>query len=99
MKTHVVKSWPQFFTQLLAGHRTHELRRNDREYQVGDRIELHEYNPNSSTYTGRACTVEVTSMTSTQEPCAVSEEALNKDFCILSVRLVPHQRTAGSPLS
>lgn len=98
MKTHVAKSWPRFFTQVLAGIRMHELRRNDRDYQVGDRIELREYNPESGAFTGRMCTVEVTSMTSAQEPCAVSEEALHRDFCILSVRLVPHEMTAGSPL-
>lgn len=88
MKTHVVKSWPRFFAQLSTGNRMHELRRNDRDYRVGDFIELHEYDPDADAYTGRVCTVRITSMTSAREPCAVSEEALHHDFCILSVRRV-----------
>jgi hypothetical protein len=88
MKTHVVKSWPKFFSHISAGIRTHELRRNDRDYRLGDRLELHEYTPETGTYTGQVCTVEITSLTSTQETCAVSGEALNRDFCILSVKRV-----------
>lgn len=86
MTVHVLKSWPQFFTRLSAGTRTHELRKNDRDYHEGDFLELREYNPSTNEYTGRVCTVQITSMTSTDEPCAVSKEALHPDFCILSVR-------------
>jgi Domain of unknown function (DUF3850) len=86
MKVHVVKSWPEFFSRLAVGTRTHELRRNDRDYQEGDVLELHEYNPALMDYTGRVCTVQITSITSVQKPCAVSKEALHTDFCILSVR-------------
>lgn len=86
MKTHLLKSWPQFFGQIFGGKRMHELRRNDRDYGVGDHIELMEFDPQLGTYSGRVCHVEVTSMTSTQEPCAVSEEALHHDFCILRVK-------------
>lgn len=88
MKTHVLKSWPRFFQQLSNGNRTHELRRNDRDYQVGDLMHLHEFDPKPREYTGRTCMVEVSSMTSSDEPCAVSDEALHRDFCILSVKLV-----------
>jgi len=89
MKMHVVKSWPKFFDAILTGSRTHELRRNDRSYHVGDFLELHEFDPVSSLYSGRVCRVQVTSITSAEEQCAVSEEALHKDFCILSVQKRP----------
>jgi len=88
MKTHVLKSWPRFFQQVLDGKRTHELRRNDRDYRIGDHMELREFDPKAGAYTGRICMVEITSMTSSQEPCAVSDEALHRDFCILSVKQV-----------
>ena len=88
MTTHVLKSWPRFFQQLLEGNRTHELRRNDRDYRIGDRMELREFDPKADAYTGRICCIEITSITSSQEPCAVSDEALHRDFCILSVKRV-----------
>lgn len=88
MTTHVVKSWPRFFEPISSGTRTHELRRNDRDYRLADRLELREYDPETHAYTGRVCTVEITSLTSAQEPCAVSEEALHREFCILSVKRI-----------
>jgi hypothetical protein len=86
MTTHTVKSWPRFFDPILLGTRTHELRRNDRAYAVGDLVELREYDPETKIYSGRVCIVEITSITSQDEPCAVSAEALHGDFCILSVK-------------
>ena len=85
MRIHVLKSWPRFFSQLVAGDRTHELRRNDRDFRIGDLLELHEFEPTTRRYTGRVCTLVVRSITSVAEPCAVSSEALDPDFCILSV--------------
>lgn len=88
VRTHELKSWPRFFRPIVAGERTHELRRNDRDYQVGDRVLLREYDPDSQRYTGSFCEAAITSMTSRDVPCAVSDEGLNRDFCILSVRVV-----------
>ncbi len=90
MKTHVLKSWPKFFDPVSSGTRTHELRRNDRDFHVGDVLELHEFDPTAHAYTGRVCRATITSMTSADEPCAVSAEALHPAFCILSVRVAEH---------
>jgi hypothetical protein len=92
MKTHVVKSWPKFFGPIVAGIRVHELRRNDRNYNVGDYLELREYDPEKGTYTGRIGMVEITSITSKDEPCAVSGEGLSGEFCILSIKRVAIQK-------
>jgi hypothetical protein len=86
MPVHVLKSWPQFFQPILDGTRCHELRRNDRNFSVGDVLELHEYDPLSHSYSGRVCSADVTSMTSNEVPCAVSDVALNPDFAILSIK-------------
>ena len=48
---------------------------------------LHEFDPVGKCYTGQECRVQVTSMTSFSQPCAVSDEAMNPNFCILSIRL------------
>jgi len=55
MKTHELKCWPEFFTPILTGEKMFELRRNDRDYKVGDRIMLKEYDPDDGSYTGRYC--------------------------------------------
>lgn len=86
MKIHRLKSWPPFFNALVAGERMHELRRNDRDFVVGDLLELHEFDPTRGDYTGRVATFSVTSITSSDVPCAVSAEALDPRFCILSVK-------------
>src|SRR5450432_3244168 len=83
---HKVKSWPQFFEAALSGNKTHEVRRlTDRDYQVGDRLCLQEYDPITGTYLGRELMVRITYMTSAEIPCALSEECLHSDFCILSI--------------
>jgi hypothetical protein len=51
-KIHHVKSWPQYFKPIKAGFRTHELRRNDRDYNVGDLMVLEEFDPATKGYTG-----------------------------------------------
>ncbi len=42
MKTHRLKTDPEPFAALWDGRKTHELRYNDRNYQVGDRLFLEE---------------------------------------------------------
>jgi hypothetical protein len=85
--THELKSWPEFFNEILAGRRTHELRRDDRGYDVGDTLRLCEYLPTEDKFTGRTTDVVVTSLTSAERPCAVSDAGLSEGFCILSIRL------------
>lgn len=87
-RTHSLKSWPRFFNPISMGHRTHELRRNDRDFQEDDVLELREFDPVTQNYTGKSCRVVIISMTSAHVPCAVSDEALHPDFCILSVRRI-----------
>ena len=85
---HKLKSWPQCFDPIVNGDRRHDLRRNDRNFQAGDMLELHEFDPSRKVYTGRQFEVEVTDITSNDRPCAVSEKALTDGFCILSIRPV-----------
>src|ERR1700722_8161700 len=83
---HKVKSWPQFFEATLSGAKTHEVRRlTDRDYRVGDRLVLQEYSPTTKTYSGRELVLRITYITSAEAPCALSEEFLPPEFCILSI--------------
>jgi len=83
---HELKCWPQFFEAIAKGQKRHDVRRaDDRDFRVGDRLRLREFDPQSQCYTGREQTVRVTYITSAKQPCALSECALNPDFCILSI--------------
>ena len=85
---HDVKCWPHLFSTIARGEKRHDLRRSsDRDYAVGDKLLLREYDNRSGTYTGRTLTVTITYMTSADMPCALSDEALHPDFCILSIAL------------
>jgi hypothetical protein len=85
---HQVKSWMRLFGPTAAGKKTHELRYNDRNYQVGDVLDLQEYDQKIKSYTGRSLKVEITYMTSAENPCAMSAVGLNEGFVILSVKKI-----------
>lgn len=42
-KTHVLKIEKHYLDQVIAGNKTFEIRKNDRDFQVGDRVVLQEY--------------------------------------------------------
>ena len=88
--THELKCWPKFFAAIANGHKRHDLRRAaDRDFRVGDRLRLREFDPDRAAYTGQTQCVWVTYITSADMPCALSEQALNPDFCILSIAPQP----------
>jgi len=59
MNEHVLKTWPVFFADVEAEAKTFEIRKNDRNFQVGDILRLAEYDPKRKAYTGRECRVVV----------------------------------------
>lgn len=50
---HVLKIHPAPLADLLSGAKTAEVRRNDRDFQVGDTVRLMEVNPETLNWTGR----------------------------------------------
>jgi hypothetical protein len=61
--THDLKCWPEFFQAVVEGRKPFEIRENDRDYQVGDTLALHEWEPSTEKETGRHAFVRVTYMT------------------------------------
>jgi len=52
MKTHELKTWPRAYDAMKAEVKTFEFRKNDRDYEVGDRLLLRRYDPAIEEYTG-----------------------------------------------
>lgn len=88
MTKHHVKSWLHFFKAINDGVKTHDLRKNDRNYKIGDTLILEEYDNINGRYTGRTLEREITYITSEEVPCAFSSAALEKGYCILSLAQV-----------
>jgi hypothetical protein len=86
MAVHDVRSWSHLFQEMQAGRKKHDLRKNDRDYKVGDLLMLHEYDNINGRYTGRKLALNITYITGrTAVPCAVSSAVLDNDYVILSV--------------
>ncbi len=79
MKRHVLKTWPEPFQAVFVGRKQFEFRRDDRGFQVGDRLELHEWDPKTEEFTGREWTVKVTYIV--QGP----KFGIPEGYCIMSV--------------
>lgn len=65
---HTLKCYPAFFVEVKTGSKTFEVRKNDRGFQVGDEILLHEFVPQNyyedqvidEYYTGQVCHRKIT---------------------------------------
>lgn len=76
--THELKIRPQFFDKVISGEKTFEIRKNDRNFKVGDRIILKEYD-NETGFTGRNAVFDITYvMTDT--------EFVKKGFAVLGIK-------------
>ncbi len=49
-RTHELKTLPKYFVAVAAGRKTFEIRKNDRNFQVGDKVILKEWD---GIYTGQ----------------------------------------------
>jgi hypothetical protein len=60
MKEHVLKTHPEYFKAIVDGTKTFECKKNDRDFKVGDILELKEYDPKNDYYSGKIEYVRVT---------------------------------------
>lgn len=69
---HELKIKPQYYEDIKIGLKPFEIRKNDRDFKLGDILILNEYSLDDSgagTYSGRALTVRVTYLLNDQEYC------------------------------
>jgi hypothetical protein len=50
-KTHSLKIWPEYYEEVKKEKMNFQLRKNDRDFQIGDNIILQEWNPDEKKYT------------------------------------------------
>lgn len=63
MVTHKLKIDPKYFRYVSIGAKTFEIRKNDRNFHVEDKLLLCEYDRNKKEYTGNQLTATITYIT------------------------------------
>ena len=85
IKLHELKILSVHFTEVLAGRKTHEVRLNDRDYQVGDCLNLREIEENGE-HTGQEMNAQI---------CHIlhgGEFGIEKGWCVLSLKNATHAK-------
>lgn len=80
--THELKLWAPFYNDVLTEIKKFELRRNDRNFKVGDFLHLREWDNVEGKYTGREMKVQVSYILA--GPLAEAF-GLQPGFCIMSI--------------
>ena len=60
LKTHILRTWPKHLEAVIRGDKTFEVRQNDRDFAVGDILDLREWDPETQEYGPRSILHHVT---------------------------------------
>lgn len=77
-KIHSLKIWPVYYDDVASGKKTFEVRKDDRNYQVGDVLLLSEWNGEGNT--GRSGNFEIVYILR-------NSSLLLEGYCVLGIRL------------
>jgi Domain of unknown function (DUF3850) len=80
MTTHFIKILPQFYLPTAYGRKSFELRKNDRNYQVGDKLVLQEYD--GKHYTGHEIHCNITYV------LKGGKYGLDPNYCIINHTII-----------
>ena len=83
MTFHQVKSWSHLYDAIVSGVKPYDLRKNDRDYRIGDTLRLSRYDNIGGRFTGEYCDRKVSYITNNITPYAVSSAVLPNEYCIL----------------
>lgn len=79
MAAHDLKTWPEYFKEVAAGTKLFEIRKNDRNFQVGDTLFLWEFDPNKKKITGEFLQAKITYLTNF---------AQKDDYVVLGIKVI-----------
>lgn len=74
---HELKILPQYFTDVIKGEKTFEIRKNDRPFHKGDLLALNEFD--GQYYTGNSCLVYIDYILADEEYC-------KKGYVVMSIK-------------
>jgi hypothetical protein len=77
---HTLKTKPVFYKAVIENRKHFEIRKADRDFQVGDILCLQEYDEVLKAYTGNECFVKVTFL------MPGGQYGLNIDYCLMAIK-------------
>lgn len=80
---HELKILPQFFSDVIAGKKTFEIRKFDRPFHKGDLLALNEYDADRKCYTGNSCLVYIDYLLNDKEYCKQGYIVMGIKPCIV----------------
>jgi hypothetical protein len=84
---HYIKCWPKFFDAVARGKKPFEVRKNDRDYRVGDQLVMYEWDPEAAKereaegYSGREVRGTITYIMD----AGTFEGAVGPDYVVLGI--------------
>lgn len=78
---HELKVWPDMFKEIWNGTKTHEFRKNDRDFKSGDHLHLREFNPVGEIYSGNSVSAIITSIS------YGPEWGIPEGYAVMSIRI------------
>lgn len=84
MTEHKLKTWPDAFEAIWHRQKRYELRKNDRDFSVGDILVLQEWDPETGLYSGRVIRASVTYISRADG----AFPGLVEGFCVLSLAIL-----------
>ena len=82
MKTHKLKVHPSIYRSIVSKVKTWEIRKNDRDFDVGDHLQLREYDPGPcGDYTGQSVIATVMYI------MHGGRFGIPEGYCIMSIRV------------
>jgi Domain of unknown function (DUF3850) len=79
---HRLKTVQPYFDAALNGEKSFELRRHDRDFQVGDLVELREWNQQGKSFTGREVSFLIIYILDSEQG---GKYGLKDGYCILGL--------------
>lgn len=81
VRTHELKTWPEPFEAVHSLRKQYEIRKDDRDFAIGDALLLREWDPETRAYSGRWAYRLVTYKT------PGGAFGLPSDLCVLSIAI------------
>lgn len=80
--THALKTWPQYWKAIANGTKTFEVRKNDRNFQVGEKLILQEFDPKEG-YSGGEIEREISFI------LEGGQFGIKKGYCVIGLKERP----------
>ena len=78
---HNLKTWIPYFEDIINGLKTFELRKNDRDFSVGDILILEEYDKENDLRTGRTIEAKVIYILDGKR----ADFGIEKEYCLMGI--------------